>query len=223
MRRFLSMALLLALAVNVQAAKLIPNGSNSQSIEVVIRDAAGAPVTGITIANLDLYCKRDGAHPISAKVDLVALATTATAWTSGRAIETGYGMYRIDIPDANMSDGVGTMLTYIIDDAVGANVTSFYEVQLKDPWQTGDAYAIVNHGTYGNSALETLVDGVESELANATYGLAALETLVDGIESELASGTYGLAALKAYVDTVETSLSTITTNTTNVVSRYRGN
>jgi len=53
--------------------------------------------------------------------------------------------------------------------------------------QTGDAYAIVNNGTYGNSALETLVDDVESALTNATYGLNALLT---AINSRLATTGY---------------------------------
>lgn len=44
--------------------------------------------------------------------------------------------------------------------------------------QSGDAYAIVNNGTYGNSALETLVDDIETALANGTYGLNALLTAI---------------------------------------------
>jgi hypothetical protein len=44
--------------------------------------------------------------------------------------------------------------------------------------QSGDAYAIVNNGTYGNSALETLVDDIEAALANGTYGLNALLTAI---------------------------------------------
>lgn len=51
--------------------------------------------------------------------------------------------------------------------------------------QTGDSYAIVNNGTYGNSAIETLVDDIETLLTNGTYGLSAIETLVDEIESRL--------------------------------------
>ena len=44
--------------------------------------------------------------------------------------------------------------------------------------QSGDAYGIVSNGTYGNSALETLVDDIETALANGTYGLNALLTAI---------------------------------------------
>jgi len=44
--------------------------------------------------------------------------------------------------------------------------------------QTGDSFAIVNHGTYGNAALETLVDDVETILTHGTYGNSALQVLL---------------------------------------------
>lgn len=50
-------------------------------------------------------------------------------------------------------------------------------------------YDIVNHVTYGNQAIENLVDGIESELANGTYGLSAIETLVDGLESAVGANS----------------------------------
>jgi hypothetical protein len=53
--------------------------------------------------------------------------------------------------------------------------------------QSGDAYGIVNNGTYGNSALETLVDDIETSLANGTYGLNALLT---AINTRLATSGY---------------------------------
>lgn len=49
--------------------------------------------------------------------------------------------------------------------------------------QTGDSYAVVTNGTYGLSAIEDLVDEVESEIKNGTYGLSALKTLVDAIKA----------------------------------------
>ena len=53
--------------------------------------------------------------------------------------------------------------------------------------QSGDAYGIVNNGTYGNSALETLVDDIETALVNGTYGLNALLT---AINTRLATSGY---------------------------------
>lgn len=129
MKRALPIFAVLIIATTAWATKIIPNGSTSQSITVVIKDATGAPATGVTIANLDLYCVKDG-DQLSAKTDLSALDSDHAAWSSGKAFEIGLGLYRIDIPDANLSDGIGTMLTYAIDDAVGTNQTAFYEVQL---------------------------------------------------------------------------------------------
>jgi hypothetical protein len=40
--------------------------------------------------------------------------------------------------------------------------------------QSGDSYAIVNNGTYGNSAIETLVDGIEATLGAAGAGLTGV-------------------------------------------------
>lgn len=128
----LIIVLALLLAVPAWGVKLIPNGATSQSISVVIVDSDGDPNASVTITDLDLYCQKDGAGAQSAKIDVTALATADTAWTSGRAIHKGNGVYRIDIPDANLSDGAGSLLTYIIDDASTSNDTVYYEVQLVD-------------------------------------------------------------------------------------------
>lgn len=59
--------------------------------------------------------------------------------------------------------------------------------------QTGDSYAIVNSGSYGNSALKTLIDGVPTTaefeartLVAANYGTAANQTAIIGyIDTEI--------------------------------------
>ena len=86
---------------------------------------------------------------------------------------------------------------------------------------------LLAHGSYGLSALKTLIDAIGSDLDNGSYGLVALETLIatvetklddgtdglaairallDALGSELANGTYGLAALKALIDVIEARL-----------------
>ena len=65
------------------------------------------------------------------------------------------------------------------------------------------------------SSLMRYTKGILELLTNTTYGLSALETLVDDLESRLtstragyldylASSTYGLSALKTLIDTVDT-------------------
>lgn len=191
MNKLIAISVVLLLAIVSQGAKIIENGATSQSISVVINDENGEPnTTPITIADLDLYCQIDGVGAMSTKIDLVALASTETAWTSGRAIHLGQGLYRIDIPDANLSDGDEAMLTYIIDDGAGNNGTSFYEVQLSPK------VAIVVNGiastSITNGAITVLKIGVsaitadkiapgaitDSELTATGTSLTAVPTLV---------------------------------------------
>jgi hypothetical protein len=92
--------------------------------------------------------------------------------------------------------------------------------------------AKLDNGTYGLSALQTLltdiegtgfiknthslvtitgyVDEVEGLLKNATYGLSALKTLIDAVEGKLDSATYGLSALKSLIDAIEAKLDNVT-------------
>jgi hypothetical protein len=196
MRRSFFILVVLVLAGVAWAAKVIPNGSSSQTITVVIKDATGVPATGITIANLDLFCVKDG-DQMSAKVDLAAGTSDHAAWSSGKAFEIGLGLYRIDIPDTNLSDGVGTMLTYVIDDTVGTNLTTFYEVQLG---VAADVRAI-NGSVNG---LAGLIDVFYTHLATAFdstngYFVAALDPtwLAANIDDSAANATAAAAAILA--------------------------
>ena len=89
------------------------------------------------------------------------------------------------------------------------------EIKNKDNTETFDKslhslQAIVDnllaHGTYGLSALKTLIETIGGELDNGSYGLAALETLLDAIETKLDDGATGLTAIKALVDSLEGKL-----------------
>ena len=89
------------------------------------------------------------------------------------------------------------------------------EIKNKDNTETFDKsfhslQAIVDnllaHGTYGLSALKTLIDGIEGNLDDSSYGLPALQALIDAIETKLDDGTTGLVALKALIDALEGKL-----------------
>jgi hypothetical protein len=67
-------------------------------------------------------------------------------------------------------------------------------------------------GTFGLSALKSLIDAVESKLDDGTYGLSALRALMDALEDKLDDGIYGLAALKALIDAIEAKLGDGTTS-----------
>ena len=75
--------------------------------------------------------------------------------------------------------------------------------------QTGDGYAILNNGTHGNAAIETLVDEIETILKHATYGNSALQVLIAALQADLDNGTDGLGALKTLFDTITTHLTDV--------------
>jgi len=100
--------------------------------------------------------------------------------------------------------------------------------------RTEDNYDILSHGTYGNAAIETLIDDVENmlkaapstdsilfkaggdtcpagvsiwnALGDGTVDINDLDTDLNTIIAELANGTYGLSALETLIDEVETLL-----------------
>lgn len=83
------------------------------------------------------------------------------------------------------------------------------------PANTGDAYAIVSNGTYGNSAIETLVDDLEARLTATRAGyLDKLANLPSDpadqslVESAITSATSGLATASA-LSTLQATASNI--------------
>lgn len=53
------------------------------------------------------------------------------------------------------------------------------------------------------TTVDTVVDGIQTDLSNGTDGLGALKTLIDAIQADLDNGTDGLGALKALIDTID--------------------
>lgn len=52
-------------------------------------------------------------------------------------------------------------------------------------------------------AIDTVVDGIQTDLSNGTDGLGALKTLIDTVQLDLDNGTDGLGALKIIIDTIK--------------------
>jgi hypothetical protein len=79
----------------------------------LVDSATGVPKTALTITDIDLQYTRNRTAP-AAKIDATALATTSTAYTSGKAIEVDAsfspGLYRIDWPDAAFATGVDKVI-----------------------------------------------------------------------------------------------------------------
>ena len=98
----------------------------------------------------------------------------------------------------------------------------------------GPGIKITNNGS-GNTVtpwddtlttIDTVVDGIQTDLSNGTDGLGALKTLidtvdvvVDGIQTDLDNGTDGLGALKALIDTLDTVADSNASALTDIQSR----
>jgi len=65
------------------------------------------------------------------------------------------------------------------------------------------------------ATVDTVVDGIQTDLSNATDGLGAIKTAIDTANTDLANGTDGLGALKALIDTIDTVVDGIQTDLSN--------
>jgi hypothetical protein len=99
----------------------IKAGATDQSIEFVLLDATtGAPVTGLTIANLDASYARTRSAAV--KNDLTALSAVTDAHADNQAIEVHAtfhpGVYRVDFPDAAFAAGAAFVTLTITGAAI---------------------------------------------------------------------------------------------------------
>jgi hypothetical protein len=158
---------------------------------------------GLTISNTDIDIWKAGATTIADK-------------NSGGATHIAGGIYYA-VLDATDTDTLGPLVVFVhasgaltvrlecvvypavVYDALFAGTdnlqTDMIQVEGSDATdtlgaaQTGDAYALANNGTYGLSALETLVDDLEGRLTalragyldNLSGGAAALEATAQSI------------------------------------------
>lgn len=75
-------------------------GDTAQSLDVVLADDTGLPLTGLTAATFPpVKLSRAGAFADVA-LTLSDLAGVAAAWAAGGVAERGEGVYRLDLPDA---------------------------------------------------------------------------------------------------------------------------
>lgn len=82
---------------------IYPIGSTSQSMDVVIVNDQGIPVTGLDHTTFPTVKYSKAGPNADVAITLVALAAITTVWTSGGVKERGEGVYRLDLPDAVFS------------------------------------------------------------------------------------------------------------------------
>lgn len=154
----------------------VVNGSTDVITYFVLRDSTNhAPKTDVTITDIDLYYLEQGTA-MAEKVDATALDAADSAHADNKAYHCGQGLYRIDWPDEAFNGGVGKKVELIVV-CTGVD-TTFLEVELKDPWQTGDSYAIVN-GDHGLVSIQTDINSILDD--TGTSGVLVSGAGIDAI------------------------------------------
>ena len=129
--------------------------------------------------------------------------TTQSATDLKDFADTGYD------PETHKVEGV------VLTDGCTANT------DMRGTDSAATASALTTHDSKLDT-VDTVVDGIQTDLSNATDGLGALkteidanetkidtvDTVVDGIQTDLSNATDGLGALKALIDAVQTQVDT---------------
>lgn len=130
----------------------------------------------------------------------------ATDIVSAGAIATLAGaVVNVDLVDTTTTntDMVTGFATEAKQDIIDTNVDSI----LVDTGTT--IPATITTLTTNVATVDTVVDGIQTDLSNATDGLGALKALIDAANTDLSNGTDGLGALKALIDTANTAVAAI--------------
>ena len=168
----------------------------------LVDPATGVPVTGLTMADLDVQYTRNRTAPV-AKVDVVALATTATAHTDNRMIEvdatSSPGLHRVDWPDAAFASGVDKVILVVSGAAID---TAIEEITLVDNVAGELADDAITASKYDETTAFPIksTDTGNTALARTGADSDTLETLSDQVDLQatLAINTEGrLAELDA--------------------------
>jgi uncharacterized protein YunC (DUF1805 family) len=162
----------------------------SQKVTLLVIDTAtNLPKTG-DAANLTFYVQKDDG------------SVTALGDTSAAEVDStnALGLYVCDLTQAETngdkllftgkSSTSGVRVVPLLLQTVPAGFTSSVA-------QTGDSYAIVNHGTNGNAAIKTSVDTIDDFLDTE---IAAIKAKTDGLPSDPADAS-DIAALFVTVNT----------------------
>ncbi len=145
------------------------NGATSKSLDFLVRGPTGEPNLVLdTETDLDLYCTRVG-DSRQKLGDLTLSDGVAADWNDLECIHLGNGHYRVDIPDANLANGIGTTLIYEIIDTNTTNTfdQAWVVVHLNAPVDTTawKGTAVATPKTAGKPAVE--VNEVDGYAVNA--------------------------------------------------------
>ena len=179
--------------------KLVLTAAELSSKKVIVKlvDAATKAFEDQAIL-IDTYGNASGQHAFdldqaTQPVNVTELGGTVQSLTDLKDFaDAGYD------PATNKIEGVKLVDTTTTNsDMRGTNGVDTATMRGTDSAATAANLAIV----------DTVVDGIQTDLSNGVDGLGALKTLIDFVNTDLSNGTDGLGALKALIDTVNTDLS----------------
>lgn len=117
---------------------------------------------------------------------------------------------------ADLKSILTTNLTETSSGYLAAGLKKFLDVAapvftLASVNQSGDGYARL--GSPAGASIAVDIAANQAILASATYGNAALKTLIDTVNTSLGNGTYGLSALQVAIAALQTAINNISNNT----------
>jgi hypothetical protein len=148
-------------------------------------DAIKAKTDNLSFTGTDVKATLDG--------EKVTLAATQGDYAPAKA---GDKMDLVDAPNStalgaikDAVQGAGTTLATLLSRIVGTLASGTHSPQ------SGDAYAIVNHATYGNSAIHSDLAAVQADID----GMATDVDIADAVWAALTSGLTTLGSIGKYI------------------------
>lgn len=128
---------------------------------------------------------------------------------SANALPVRHEFMVVDADFYNALDGTAALATGSDLATVDSNV----DAVLVDTGTTLPATLSAIEGKV--DTVDTVVDGIQTDLSNATDGLGAIKAAIDAVKTDLDNGTDGLGALKTLIDTIDTVVDGIQTDLNN--------
>lgn len=163
----------------IQMGDSIKAGSTDVSIPVILRSTAdNTEVTAKVYTDVTASYWRQGGTRTA--ITAATLAAVNSAHSDGGFKEVDAtnqpGAYRFDLPDAAVATGAdwvivtikvtGCYAFHVLFGLASKTVPDLND--LGGTAQTGDSYAVVTNGTYGLSALKTLIDTITNRIGSFT-------------------------------------------------------
>ncbi len=163
--------------------------------------SASVTLTGLAVTDIEIY-KNGSVTQRSSDAGYTLLDTDGIDFDAITGIH-GFSIDLSDNTDAGFFATGGEYTVVVSSVTVDAATINFIAGSFSIE-RTGGALALLK-GATGLAAIDTVVDGIQTDLSNGTDGLGALKTLIDTVNTDLSNATDGLGAIKTSVDAIPTT------------------